>query len=155
MLYLTHVELLDAPILYLSRSIFRTKSDYHQLLQKTREDGNWENWIVYMLNCVSESALSTLRLVSHIHRLMLKMKHGIRDELPKIYSQELLNNLFRYPYTRIEWLANDLPYGNQTARKYLKLLTANGFLGKVKYGRNNYYINRKLVDLLINVSKED
>lgn len=153
-LYLTHVGLLDAPILYLSRAINRTKSDYYRLLQSTREHGDWEDWNLYMLNSVSESARSTLRLVFEIHHLMLKTKHRMRRELPKIYSQDLLNNLFRHPYTRIEWLEKDLPYGHQTARKYLKQLTDLRFVEEVKQGRNNYYINRKLVDVFVNVSKE-
>ena len=153
-LYLTHVGLLDVPILYLSRAINRTKSDYYRLLQTTREHGDWEDWNLYMLNSVSESARSTLRLVSEIHHLMLKTKHRMRIELPNIYSQDLLNNLFRHPYTRIESLEKELPYGYQTARKYLKLLTDFKFVEEVKQGRNNYYINRKLVDVFVNVSKE-
>ena len=152
-LYLTNSDLLEMPILYLSRPINRTKPVYYRLLQEVRENGTWENWIVYMLIAVTEAANSTLHLISDIHKLMIEVKHRMRTQLPKIYSQDLLNNLFRHPYTRIELLEHDLAYGKQTARKYLKLLAEHEFVREVKYGRNNYYINQQLVDLFANMSK--
>ena len=154
-LYLTHVGLLDSPILYLSRAINRTKSDYYRLLQAVRQQGAWEAWIIYLLDAVTETAKSTLHLVSNIKNLMAKHKQYMRDELPKIYSQDLLNNLFRNPYTRIEYVAYDLEVGRQTARKYLRQLTEKGLVEELKLGRNNYYINRELVDLFVGISAED
>ncbi len=150
-LYLIHCGLLESPILYLSRAINRTKPDYYRLLQAVREHGAWEDWIEYMLNSVAETAYSTVLLIIGIKDLMLQMKHRMRKELPKIYSQDLLNNLFRYPYTRIEFLERDLPYTRQTARKYLEILSGSGFVSKVSAGRNNYYINHALVELFVNM----
>ena len=151
-LYLTHVKLLDTPILYLSRSINRTRPEYYRLLQAVRDDNEWESWIIYMLKSITEVAHSTNSLVFNIGELMKDMKHRMRKELPKIYTHDLINNLFRQPYTRIETLQNDLPYGRQTARKYLKLLTMYGFVDEIKRGRNNYYVNRELVNLLLGLS---
>ena len=153
-LYLTHQRLLDAPILYLSRAINRTKPDYYRLLQTVREEGAWEEWVIYILRAVTETAKSTLKLVSGIRGLMAEHKRRLRDNLPKIYSQDLLNNLFRHPYTRIDYVAKDLEVGRQTARKYLKQLAGSGLVDEVKSGRNNYYINKKLVDLFVSVSAE-
>ncbi len=150
-LYLVHCDLLESPILYLSRAINRTKPDYYRLLQAVREEGVWEEWVEYMLNAVTETAHSTMQLINDIKDLMIQMKHRMREELPKLYSQDLLNNLFRYPYTRIEFLEKDLPYTRQTARKYLEVLSDSGFVRKVSVGRNNYYINHALVDLFVNV----
>jgi len=153
-LYLTHAGLLDAPILYLSRAINRTKPDYYRLLQAVREQGAWEAWVIYMLSAVEETAKVTLQLIAGIRDLMAAHKMRMRDELPKIYSQDLLNNLFRHPYTRIEYVANELDIRRQTARKYLKQLAAHGFVGEIKSGRNNYYVNEPLVDLFVTVSAE-
>lgn len=153
-LYLTHTGLLDAPILYLSRAINATKPDYYRLLQAVRDDGAWEEWIVYMLEAVTETAISTLRLVEGIRDLMQQTKERLRTELPKIYSQDLLNNLFRHPYTRIEYLERELPHGSQTARKYLKQLVEKEFVREVKEGRNNYYINEPLVALFLEVASD-
>jgi len=148
-LYLIHCGLLEAPILYLSRAINRTKPDYYRLLQEVRENGAWEDWVKYMLNAVAETAYSTVQLITSIKGLMMQMKHRMRKELPKLYSQDLLNNLFRHPYTRIEFLERDLPYTRQTARKYLEILNGSGFVNKVSAGRNNYYVNHALVDLFV------
>ena len=153
-LYLTHSRLLDQPILYLSRAINRTKDDYYRLLQAVRTENAWEEWVVYMLRATTESARSTLWLIREMRQLSSGIKHRLRSALPRIYSQDLLNNLFRHPYTRIEYMQKDIGYGKQTARKYLAELTDHRFVRKVKLGRNNYYINEPLVDLLKSVSKE-
>jgi Fic family protein len=151
-LYLTRTGLLEIPILYLSRHITRHKGEYYRLLQAVRDDGAWEDWVVFMLEAVAETSATTIRLVEGIREQMASVKHRMRDELPKLYSQDLLNNLFRHPYTRIEYVQNDLEITRQTAAKYLDTLAENGFVEKHQAGRNNYYINTELVRLFLDVS---
>lgn len=152
-LYLTRTGLLDIPILYLSRTITRTKGEYYRLLQAVRDEGAWEEWVLYMVNAVSETAQSTLKLVEDLNALMTQYKERIREELPKIYSQELLNNLFRHPYTRIEYVQEEVGVTRQTASKYLEQLADINLVVKHQVGRNNYYINTPLVGLLMHVSE--
>jgi Fic family protein len=152
-LYLTRTGLLDIPILYLSRHITRNKGDYYSLLQAVRDDGAWEDWVIFMLEGVAETAKTTLQLVSGIGELMQEAKHRMREELPKLYSQELLNNLFRHPYTRIEYVQSDLDITRQTAARYLDSLAEHGFVDKHRAGKNNYFINTRLVRLLMTVSE--
>lgn len=152
-LYLTRTGLLDIPILYLSRHITRNKGDYYRLLQAVRDEGAWEEWVIFMLEGVAETAKTTLRLVSGIGELMQEAKHRMRDELAKLYSQELLNNLFRHPYTRIEYFQGDLKITRQTAARYLDSLAEHGFVDKHRAGKNNYFINTRLVRLLMTVSE--
>jgi len=151
-LYLSRVGLLDIPVLYLSRTITRNKSDYYRLLQAVRDGGAWEDWVLYMLDAVSETSQASLELIEGIRHLMADYKVRIRTGLPKLYSQDLLNNLFRHPYTRIEYVQNDLGVTRQTASRYLDQLAEKGLLLKQQAGRNNYYINTPLVDLLMRVS---
>lgn len=153
-LYLTRTGLLDIPILYLSRHITRHKSEYYRLLQAVRDDGAWEDWVIFMLDAVADTADTTARLVDGIGTRMRDAKHRLRSELPKIYSQELLNNLFRHPYTRIEYVQNELGITRQTAARYLDTLSENGFVEKHRAGKSNYYINTALVRLLLTVSEE-
>jgi Fic family protein len=148
-LYLTRTSLLEIPILYLSRYINRTKSDYYRLLQAVRDDNLWEEWVVYMLHAVAETASETLILVEGIRAQMATVKQRMRKVIPKIYSQDLLNTLFRHPYTKIEFVTNDLHIARQTAAKYLDILAENGFVKKVIAGRNNYYVNEPLVALFL------
>lgn len=152
-LYLTKVGLLEIPILYLSREINKTKSEYYRLLQLVRDTGEWEEWVVYMLNAVAKTSVMTLTLIDGIRAQMADYKVRIRSDLPKTYSQDLINNIFRHPYTRIEYLQSDLGVSRQTAAKHLDLLAKNGFLIKHQSGKNNYYINSALVDLLLKVSE--
>jgi len=83
--------------------------------------------------------------------LLQEQKHKIRNSQPKIYSQDLLNNLFRHPYTKIQFLVNDLQISRATATRYLEVLLESGILEKQRLGRESYYLNRKLIDLLFNV----
>jgi Fic family protein len=149
-LYLTRTGLLEIPILYLSGHITRTKSEYYRLLQAVRDTGLWQDWVVYMLDAVALTAKTTLALVEGIRSQMASVKQRMRGELPQIYSQELLNNMFRHPYTRIEYVQKDLNLkSRQTAAKYLDLLAENRFVEKHQAGRNNYYINTDLVRLFL------
>lgn len=149
-LYLTRTGLLDIPILYLSRYINRNKGEYYRLLQYVRATKDWEPWILYMLEAVSETAQETLKMIEGIGSLMAQTKRRLRRDHAKIYSQDLLNNLFRHPYTRIEYVQSELGISRPTATRYLDELAQSGILVKQKSGRNSYYINHALVDLFIN-----
>lgn len=151
-LYLTRTSLLETPILYLSRHITRTKAEYYQLLQAVRDDGDWEAWTLYMLQAVERTAYATLELVEGIRNQMATVKQRLRAEHPRLYSQDLLNNLFRHPYTRIEFVMTDLGVTRQTAARHLDTLAEAGFVEKHRAGRNNYYINVALVALFMRVS---
>jgi len=146
-LYLVQQGLLSIPVLYLSRYIIQHKSEYYAGLQGVRDRGDWESWILYMLKGVEQTARETLAMVQGIGKAMLDYKHRIRDQF-KFYSQDLLNNLFSHPYTKIDFLRRDLRVTRLTATKYLDLLVKKGFLRKKKMGRSNYYINSVLFNLL-------
>jgi len=149
MLYLVVKDLLGLPVLYLSRYLIQTKADYYQQLQSVRDTGNWEPWLLYMLEGVSQTAQQTIELIGQIRELMQHTKHRMRDECRKIYRQELLNNLFNHPYTKIEFVMEDLAVSRITATKYLDELVSIGLLDKTKVGRSNYYINSALMALFL------
>jgi Fic family protein len=155
LLILQREGLLDLPVLYLSRYITSTKSQYYQLLQATRETNLWVDWCVYIVKGVAVTAKSEVELIKNLRDLMQATKQRLRSELPKLYSQELLNNLFRYPYTKIELLEKDLSVSRITAAKHLDALAAKGFVEKRKIGRKNFYINRPLFDLLTQITLAD
>lgn len=149
MLYLVAKNLLDLPVLYLSRYLIQTKADYYRELQAVRESGDWEPWLLYILEGVSQTAQQTIALIDQIRELMQRTKHRMRDECPKIYRQELLNNLFNHPYTKIEFVMEDLAITRVTATKYLDELVNTGLLDKIKVGRSNFYINSPLMALFL------
>jgi Fic family protein len=150
-LYLVKENLLGTPVLYLSRYINQHKADYYRLLQAVRTDGAWEEWLIFMLDGVEQMAGQTTRLVHRIRDLMLDHKVRLRNELPRIYSQDLLNNMFSHPYSKIAFVERDLGVSRITATRYLDELTRIGLMRKLKIGRESYYMNRALLDLLGNV----
>lgn len=148
-LYLILNNLLESPILYLSRYILRNKSDYYKLLQEVREKKIWINWIIYMLQAVSVISQETKELVKKIDSLFKQCKHIIRSN-HKFYSHDLINNIFSYPYTKVKFLEKEMKISRATATRYLDALTETGVLEKNKMGRESYYINKKLFNLLKN-----
>lgn len=148
-LYLVTKDLLNLPVLYLSRFIVRNKAEYYAQLQQVRGTGDWEGWLMYILEGVVETSQNTISLITSMKVLMQTTKHRMRDILGKSYRQELLNNLFNHPYTKIEFVENDLKVSRITATKYLEQLVAGEVLVKQKVGRYNYYINAPLYSLLI------
>jgi Fic family protein len=148
LLHLVLHGLLDLPVLYLSRHIVHNKAEYYRRLQGVRDEGGWEAWVIYMLRAVEETSRQTIAQVRAIRELMQATKQRLRAEQPKIYSQDLLNNLFRHPYTRIEYIERDLGISRPTATKYLTQLCHSGIVRKVKQGRSNFYINDALFRLL-------
>lgn len=147
-LYLILMRIQYLPILYLSKYIIKNKSDYYSCLQKVREEDAWEDWILFMISGLEETAKETIHLINDIRSLMLSYKHRLRSNY-KFYSQELLNNLFNHPYTKIEFVVNDLGVSRLTAANYLNKLADDNLLVKAKMGTANYYINQELFDMLI------
>jgi Fic family protein len=147
-LYLIKKKLLHLPVLYLSRYIIAHKNDYYRLLQTVRDNHHWEEWILFILDGIEKTAAETTILIAAIKHLMQQYKQQIRDNYPKLYSQDLLNNLFKYPYTKIEFLQADLHISRSTAIRYLDTLVQAGILKKQKMGRDNFYLNEKLFSLL-------
>lgn len=158
-LLLVIYDLLDLPILYLSCYITHNKGSYYQLIQAIRDksDDNaneWEQWVLFILKGIEETADNTISLIKQISNLMNQYKKVLRPLFVKQYKHELLNNLFNHPYTKIEFVERDMMVSRQTASKYLDMITQTGLLQKIKMGKENYYINTKLVDLFINQSGE-
>ncbi len=149
-LYLVLQGLLDIPILYLSRYITQNKAEYYQVLQDVRTKNDWEHLILYFLKSVEVTAMQTIDLITNINNLMQDYKDKLKLELPKIYSQDLLNILFKNPYTKIEFLEKELGIARQTASIYLDKIASVGLLEKVKVKNSNYYMNNSLIDCLIN-----
>ena len=146
-LYLVMKDLLNLPVLYLSRYIILNKGSYYKLLQEIRETDNWEDWLLFMLEGVEQISKETIGLIGKIRELIFEYKNLLRDNY-KFYSQDLLNNLFMHPYTKIEFIERDLGVSRITAAKYLNELAKDGLLIKQKLGTGNYYINEKLMNLL-------
>lgn len=153
-LYLVKEGLLDIPVLYLSSHIVRTKPDYYRLLQTVRDANTWEEWVLYMLDAVEQTAGQTLTTVYAIKAALFDYKHRIRDGY-RFYSQDLINHLFTHPYTKIEFVQRDLQVSRITATKYMDALAAGGLLKKQKIGRANYYINTALNALLTQSPKTE
>ena len=146
-LFLVKEGLLNIPVLYLSRAILETKSEYYRLLQAVRGDDCWEEWIIYLLEAVALSSQATITTIKAIHHALLQTKHQVRKQF-RFYSQDLINLLFTHPYTKISFLQDQLKISRVTATKYLESLTDAKILEKRKIGRSNYYLNHALIGAL-------
>ncbi|NSW92783.1 MAG: Fic family protein [Firmicutes bacterium] len=147
-LYLILKELLDSPILYLSKYIIRNKSAYYRLLQEVRTKGGWEEWILFILEGIELTAEETLLLVKRINNVVEKTAEDIKDVLPKIYSRELVDLLFYEFYTKIVYIKKGLNVSRKTASAYLSSLEETGFLVSQKIGKERIYLNTRLFEVV-------
>lgn len=147
-LYLVKNDVLSSPILYLSKYINKNKNDYYRLLQEVRDTGEWEAWLIYVINGLEQTARETSRVIRGLIKMIDEFKALIVEKLPKIYSHELINNLFKHPYTKNEFVVDELGVHRNTASRYLESLVKNGLLAKHKIGKENYYLNERLFNLL-------
>ena len=53
-----------------------------------------------MLDAVEQTSLETIELINNISDLMIKTQDKISQDLPKIYSKDLVEILFMHPYTK-------------------------------------------------------
>ncbi|HEY7670682.1 MAG TPA: Fic family protein [Gammaproteobacteria bacterium] len=140
--------LLDSPILYLSRYIIQHKADYYRLLLDVTTKQRWEPWILYMLNGIEDTCLWTTDKIKAIRELMRHTGQFIQRKLPKIYTWELVELLFKQPYCRIANVVDAGLAKRQTASVYLKQLAEIGVLREVTSGRESLFVHPKYVELL-------
>jgi Fic family protein len=147
-LFLLEQGLLDTPILYLSRHIIRRRADYYRLLLAVTAEGNWQSWILYMLEAVRDTADWTTSKIRSIRQLLETTSRTIRERLPKIYSRELAEIIFVQPYCRIGDVVSAGIAKRQSASTYLKALADIGILEERKAGREKLFVNPALLRLL-------
>ena len=147
-LYLVLSGLLDSPILYLSNYINKNKSDYYRLFNEFREKNNYEDWIIYILKGIQETSKNTIDLIKMIQDEMELYRNKFREELPKVYSDELLDALFFEVYTKTNYIESKCGVTRQTAASYLNQLVDKGLLDYEKVGRESIYKNTRLISLL-------
>lgn len=147
-LYLLKNNLLNMPILYLSNYIIKNKWDYYRLLQEVREKNLWEEWILYMLDAVEKTSIDTMNIIKEIWNLMWKTKLSLKEKLPKIYSKDLLEIIFSHPYTKIEFLVDELWITRQRSSRHLQELVNNWYMKIVKIKNSKYFVNIELFELL-------
>ena len=147
-LYLMQQELIDLPVIYLSKYIIDNKLDYYRLLRGVTESNNWEQWVLYMVNGVAETSLLTLNTIKEILALKHEAETTLRTSLGTTFSRELSDLLFSYPYIKISILEENCVAKRQTASKYLQKIEHAGWLTSFKMGREVYYLNSRLIELL-------
>ena len=148
LLYLKFTGLMEFPALYLSNYIIQHKSEYYTNLRNVTEKGDWETWILYMLDMIEHTAKKGRKQIADIESVMNKMGAEIQKKLPKVYSKDLLEILFRLPYTKRNFLEGAGLGNLKTVGNYLKELEEAGFLKSEQVGKEKLYLNYKLMEVL-------
>lgn len=148
LLYLVDKELLDTPILYLSRYILQHKSSYYEKLLRVTTHQAWADWVLYFLTAVEDTAKWTVKKILAIQNLISDTCNFVQTHAPLVYKKDLVELLFVQPYIRIGNLVECRLAERQTASKHLKTLCALDVLEEVQAGREKLFINKKFLDLL-------
>lgn len=147
-LYLVQQGLLSLPVLYLSRYILEHRTGYYRLLREVTEEGNWQNWILYMIHAVEETSKLTLTKIDEIKVAMAMMSEALKKELSNIYSKDLVEVLFQRPYSKRQFLEEAGIVKVKTAGTYLAALEEKGFLKSVELGKEKLYLNTVFLGIL-------
>jgi Fic family protein len=147
-LYLILNDLLEIPILYLSSYIIKNKGEYYTRLNAVNKNDEWENWILYILKAVEVTSKQTIAQIQSIRELLKLTIKNVRENAPKIYSKELVENIFEQPYTKIEYITTKLGVERKAASRYLRKFKEIGILESKKVGKEVIYINKELIKLL-------
>ncbi len=148
-LYMVQQELLSQPVLYLSSYIIKYKTEYYQLLRSVTEKNNWHDWIMYILTALIETAQLTTKNIRKMLALKEDYEKQMKEVLGSSFSHELLQLMFTLPYLKIELLEKRELAHRQTASSWLKKLTNAGILKSQKIGRTTYYVNHRLMELIV------
>lgn len=148
-LFLLEKKLLSLPILYLSHHIVRHKKEYYRLLNEVTKNQEWEEWILYMLQAINQTAQLTYHKINVIRDLIEHTVDFVRTHLPRIYSRELIHTIFEQPYCRIQNIVEIGIANRQTASVYLKKLSEIGVLNEMSLGKEKLFLHPKLMQLLV------
>ncbi|SEA48359.1 Fic family protein [Porphyromonadaceae bacterium KH3R12] len=148
LLYLKLSGLLDTPAIYLSEYIIKNKTEYYQRLRGVTEKNEWEEYILFMLDMIEQTSARGLERLNKITESIDKTAEEIKTRLPKIYSKDLVEILFRLPYTKRQHLIDENIGNAKTVGNYLITLEENGFLKSVKVGKEKLYLNERLLKIL-------
>lgn len=148
LLYLKLSGLLNTPAIYLSEYIIKHKADYYQKLRGVTENNKWESYILYMLDMIEETSSKGLERLNKITTTIATTANEIKTKLPKVYSKDLVEILFRLPYTKRRHLIDEHIGNPKTVGNYLQTLEENGFLKSVKVGKEKLYLNQRLLKIL-------
>jgi len=147
-LFLIQQGLLNVPVLYLSRYLLQHKAKYYSTLRGVTESAAWEPWILFLLDGVEETAVSSRQRIIEIKTVMEKTRFLLKQKLPKVATRDFVELLFYHPYAKIKFIEEHLRVSRQTAATYLRRLEEIGLLVGIKKGREMYYINKPLLELL-------
>lgn len=147
-LYLIQKGYIDIPILYPSSYIIEHKDEYYRFLRVVTAGGEWEQWILFMLDAIQVASMDTIERVREIREELDRTVDEVRAALPRIYTKELVETLFVHPYSKIEFLVNALGVERKAASRYLQSLEELGLLENQKVGREKIYINVRLMKIL-------
>ena len=148
LLYLKLSGLLDTPAIYLSEYIIKNKTEYYKCLRGVTENNDWENYILYMLDMIEVTSMKGLERLNKITATMETTAEEIKKKLPKIYSKDLIEILFRLPYSKRQHLMDENIGNLKTVGNYLIALEENKFLKSVKVGKEKLYLNERLLKIL-------
>lgn len=149
LLFLVDKGLLDSPVLFLSRYFIANRAGYYDGLRRVTESRDWENWLLFMLRAVESTAQQTFDQVMRIRALMERVRERVQREAPNVYSKDLVEVIFRHPYTKIQFVVDAGIAKRQTASGYLQVLARLGVLRESRHGREKYYVNDALFDELV------
>lgn len=147
-LWLVQSGLLQSPVIAPSREINVNREEYYRVLDEATSEGSYKNLVLFMLGVFEVSANNSVKQIGQLMQAQVELA-GLRSSVfPQGIGDELATLLFTYPYARISHLVEHFGLSRPTAAKYLEDLEKLGFLQSVIRGRNKYFVNKRMIEIL-------
>lgn len=147
-LWLSQLRIIENPIVAPSMVINASRSEYYKVLEEATSKSAFKQLVLFLLSTFEQAAS---RSVTQSEKLA-KAQRLLAETTSRVFSQgvgwELARLLFLRPYARISHLVETLGISRPTAAKYLEELETMGILKSVVRGRDKYFVNHKMLEIL-------
>ena len=149
-LLLTEWKVLEAPLLYLSVHFKKNRNEYYQRLSEVRTEGNWEEWITFFLQGVSDVACESAQAARSLFEIVLEARQKvISHRRASIVSLKLLETLPKTPIVSVGQVTELLSVTKPTAQKAIDLMLSLNILEEISgKGRGKRFAFKRYLDKL-------
>lgn len=148
LLILESAQLLHKPVLHLSREIKDNSAQYYALLRHTTASGEFEPWILYILDRViaaSELGLLQLDMLADYMAELRNISHpAFRNGIPASFLERVAAS----PYTKTTTVMEVTGASRPTATKWLEALVSLGYLQAATFNRTKYFLSTRVLRIL-------
>lgn len=147
-LYLFKEGIIDEPNFFLSESLEKDKHKYYRLLNDTREEAKWNEWIKFFLESSIKQADKNIQLISEINSLYERDLEKVKNILNTSKVTDIMDVMFEKPIFNAKIMSEMTGINITTIRRYLLQLENEKIIFSDDKLRNRKYYYYDLIEII-------